>query len=572
MPIHWRYYNEPRNMNIINRYTALAVFSVMILMACNNQPPPKPKPKEIVKVPEQMDPVVRKQIVGLIGQAIQFQGKADDTIALSRADIVAAWYDDRDGERYWSKDKLWLPRADSMVDFIRRSEYYGLFPADYHMEDIASIFNKLKDSAAMMDAALWARGELMLTDAFANMARHLKLGRIPIDSVNLRKDTLMDPGFYIKLRDSMADIDNPGVLLLKLEPVNERYRALRASLPAFLDSLDRKEYTYIDFPKKDSMVFVKQLQARLYESQFIDFIDRAPDSTELANAIKKVQTARKLKIDGKAGPELVGSLNNTGMERWRRIAINLDRYKQLPDSLPTSYIWVNIPSFKMQVWDSGTVKLESKIIVGQPKTRTPVLNSAVTNMITFPQWTVPYSIIFKEMLPKIQKDIGYLDKENLMVVDHSDSVIDPATIDWSKLNKKKFPYLIRQRQGDDNSLGVMKFNFSNKYDVYMHDTNARSMFSRSNRALSHGCVRVQKWDSLSHYLVTKKPQPIALDSLNAWMARQEKHYINLKQKVPVYLRYYTCEVREDGTIQFFEDIYSVDKELIQNYLGRKQKI
>ena len=342
--------------------------------------------------------------------------------------------------------------------------------------------------------------------------------------------------------------------------------------PAFLDSLDRTEYTYIDFPKKDSMVFVKQLQARLYESQFIDFMDRNPDSTELANAIKKVQAARKLKIDGKAGPELVGSLNNTGMERWRRLAINLDRFKQLPDSLPTSYIWVNIPAFKMQVWDSGTVKLESKIIVGQPKTRTPVLNSAVTNMITFPQWTVPYSIIFKEMLPKIQKDIGYLDKENLMVVDHTDSVIDPATIDWSKLNKKKFPYLIRQRQGDDNSLGVMKFNFSNKYDVYMHDTNARSMFSRSNRALSHGCVRVQKWDSLSHYLVTKAPQPMPLDSLHAWLARQEKHYINLKQKVPVYLRYYTCEVKEDGSIQFFDDIYGVDKDLIQNYLGRKQKI
>ncbi len=558
-------------MNIINRYTALAVFSVMTLLACDSQPP-KPKAKEIVKIPEQMDPAVRRQIVGLVGQAIRFEGKADDTIVLDRADIVAAWYDDRNGERFWSKDEIWLPRADSLVEFIRHSEYYGLFPADYHMEDIASIFNKLKDSAAMMDAALWARGELMLTDAFAKMARHLKLGRIPIDSVNLQKDTMMDSGFYIKLRDSLADIDNPGVLLLKLEPVNERYRALRASLPAFLDSLDRKEYTYIDFPKKDSMVFVKQLQARLYESQFIDFTDRTPDSTELANAIKKVQTARKLKIDGKAGPELVGSLNNTGMERWRRLVINLDRYKQLPDSLPTSYIWVNIPAFKMQVWDSGTVKLESKIIVGQPKTRTPVLNSAVTNMITFPQWTVPYSIIFKEMLPKIQKDIGYLDKENLMVVDHNDSVIDPATIDWSKLNKKKFPYLIRQRQGDDNSLGVMKFNFSNKYDVYMHDTNARSMFSRSNRALSHGCVRVQKWDSLSHYLVTKKPQPVPMDSLNAWMARQEKHYINLKQKVPVYLRYYTCEVKEDGTIQFFDDIYSVDKELIQKHLGRKQKI
>jgi murein L,D-transpeptidase YcbB/YkuD len=193
-------------------------------------------------------------------------------------------------------------------------------------------------------------------------------------------------------------------------------------------------------------------------------------------------------------------------------------------------------------------------------------------MVTYPQWTVPYSIIFKEMLPKIQKDVGYLEQQNLMVVDHNDSVIDPYTIDWSILNKKKFPYLLRQRQGDDNSLGVMKFNFSNKYDVYLHDTNARSMFSRSNRAISHGCVRVQKWDSLSHYLIAKNPPPITEDSLKAWLQREEKHYIYLKQKVPVYLRYYTCEVKVDGKIQFFEDIYGDDKSLRMRYFSRKLKI
>ena len=556
-------------MKIIDRFTTLVVFSLMMMISCDSPPPPKPKPMEIVKVPEKMDPTVQKQIVGLIGQAIQNNGKADDTILLSQPAMVAEWYDDRDGERLWSRDKEWLPMADSMVNFIGQSEAFGLFPEDYHWDDITSVFNKLKDSAAQMDAALWARGEIMLTDAFSTMARHIKLGRLPADSIILRKDTLMDAAFLLKLRDSLQERNNPRTLLENLEPVNLRYRALRASLPAFLDSLDRREYTYIEFPKTDTVLFVKQLQNRLFEGQYISFTDRIPDSTELAGAIKKAQIARGLTVDGKAGPALVGSLNNTGMEKLRRIAINLDRFKQLPDSLPLSYIWVNIPAFKMQVWDSGVVKLESKVIVGQPKTRTPVLNSALTNMITYPQWTVPYSIIFKEMLPKIQKNINYLDQQNLMVVDKNDSVIDPATIDWSKLSKTKFPYLLRQRQGDDNSLGVMKFNFSNKYDVYMHDTNARSMFARSNRALSHGCVRVQKWDSLSHYLVTKVPPPVAEDSLKAWLSRQEKHYIGLKQKVPVYIRYYTCEVRDDGSIQFFDDIYGEDKVLRKRYFERK---
>jgi len=556
---------------MITRYTLISLCIFLVISACEGPPPPKPKPKpkEIVKIPEKMDPTVSRQILGLIDQALQNNGKADDTILLSRPDIVSAWYYDRDGERLWSKDKEWLPRADSLADFIRHSEAFGLFPSDYHDSDISSIFNKLKDSTARMDAALWARGEIMLSDAFSAMAHDIKLGRIPMDSISLRKDTVMDIPIFTRLRDSMVDLNDPAMILTGLEPVNERYRNLRASIPAFLDSMDRREYTYILFPKEDTMVFVKQLQDRLFEGHYINFNDHTADSTELAAAVKKAQVARGLKVDGKAGPALVSSLNNTGMEKLRRIAINLDRLKQLPDSLPVSYIWVNIPSFKMQVYDSGKVKLESKVIVGLPKTRTPVLNSSLTNMITFPQWTVPYSIIFKEMLPKIQKDVKYLDEQNLMVVDHNDSVIDPATIDWSKLNKKHFPYLIRQRQGDDNSLGVMKFNFSNKYDVYMHDTNARSMFGRSNRALSHGCVRVQKWDSLSHYLITKDPRPIPEDSLKAWLARQEKHYIQLKQKVPVYLRYYTCEVKDDGKIQFFDDIYGEDKELRMRYFVKK---
>jgi L,D-transpeptidase YcbB len=324
-------------------------------------------------------------------------------------------------------------------------------------------------------------------------------------------------------------------------------------------------YTYIEFPFTDSMVFVKQLQTRMYEDSFITFNDRVPDSVEFAAAVKKVQVSRKLKVDGKAGQQVVSSLNNTSLEKFRRIAINLDRYKHLPDSMPASYIWVNLPAFKMEVVDSGQVVLESKVIIGQPRTRTPLLTSQVSNFITFPQWTVPYSIIFKEMLPKIQKDVNYLAKENLMVVDWNDSVIDPRAIDWSKLSKTKFPYLLRQRQGDDNSLGVMKFNFRNKYDVYLHDTNARSLFSRPNRALSHGCVRVQEWDSLSRYLIAKDTNNIPIDTVRAWLTRQEKHTVALKQKVPVYLRYFTCEPTEEGYIRFYEDIYGEDKTLRMKY-------
>ncbi len=154
-----------------------------------------------------------------------------------------------------------------------------------------------------------------------------------------------------------------------------------------------------------------------------------------------------------------------------------------------------------------------------------------------------------------------------MVVDRYDSVIDPATVNWKRLSKTNFPYTLRQRQGDDNSLGVMKFNFRNKFDVYLHDTNARGLFGRGNRALSHGCVRVQKWDSLAQYLIRTDSTRGLKDTLAAWMSRQEKHTMMVPERLPIFLRYFTATVKE-GRISLLEDIYDEDKLLRERYLSK----
>ncbi len=544
--------------------------AMQALMSCESSGtgPPKPKRVDIVKEPAKLEPTVSGQMSAILDLALAANGQADD-IHLNSSPEIASYYSRNAYTRLWGKDKQWHPAADSLFEMIRKAEWYGLFPGDYHIKPLTVIFEKLHDSVSKNDAALWARGELMLSDAYASMARHLKKGRIERDSVTLNPDSVLTQTFYDNIIDRMKAGEQPREILEALEPVHPGYKALRALLPNFVDSMDRKVYTYIELPKRDSISFVRQLQTRLFENGYITFNNRLPDSVELSAAVKKAQQSRGLTIDGKAGPAVVSSLNNTGPEKFKKIAINLDRYKQLPDSMPLSYIWVNLPAYKMQVWDTGTVVLESKVIIGQPKTRTPLLNSQVSNFVTYPQWTVPYSIIFKEMLPKIIKNVNYLAKENLMVVDRNDSVIDPATIDWSKLSKSKFPYQFKQRQGDDNSLGVMKFNFRNKYDVYLHDTNARSLFSRSNRALSHGCVRVQEWDSLARFLIGKDTSNTPIDSVGAWLSRQEKHTVGLKKKVPVYLRYFTCEATKDGKIKFYEDIYGEDKVLIMKYFAKK---
>jgi murein L,D-transpeptidase YcbB/YkuD len=292
------------------------------------------------------------------------------------------------------------------------------------------------------------------------------------------------------------------------------------------------------------------------------------DTTSLKLVIGKYQRQKGLTETGKLNSNTVNSLNNTSWEKFKRIALTLDRYKLLPDSMPTTYIWVNIPSYNMRIVDSSIVVMESNVIVGQPKTRTPLLTSNVSNFITYPQWTVPFSIIFSEMMPKILANPSYLRKQNLMVVDKNDSVMNPDSLKWKRFNKDNFPYLIKQRQGDDNSLGVLKFNFANKYSVYLHDTNARSLFSKENRALSHGCVRIKDFMKLADFLVRNDTLHFPSDTLRSWITRKEKHVVSGFPRVPIFIRYFTCEAK-NGSIKFYNDVYGEDRLLCQRYFDGK---
>jgi murein L,D-transpeptidase YcbB/YkuD len=547
------------------RFLLLYFFSAVV--ACQDPPPP-PKKVEIVRKPELLNPKTGEIIAQAIAYAKDNRGRVDDSITLHETRLVASMYPASPASRIWGDERRWIPLADSLVGFIRISERYGLFPQDYHLKHLESLRSRLQDSAAQADAALWARGELMLSDAFARICRDLKLGRLERDSVTLRKDSLLTDSEVMDLLQQAREGEGVVPVFERLEPKHAGYLALKQALPAYLDSMDRNRYTYVEWPKEDSLRFLRDLQSRLFEDGYITFNTREADSVELSQAIRKAQEARGLKVDGKAGPQLVGSLNNTGLENFIRIAINMDRYKQLPDSMPPRYVWVNLPAFQMQLMDSGVVLMESKVIVGQPKTRTPELTSSIYNLVTMPQWTVPYSIIFHEMLPKIQKSTKYLEKENLMVVDRYDSIIPPDSINWNKLSKTNFPYLLKQRQGDDNSLGVIKFNFRNKYDVYLHDTNARGLFNRQNRAMSHGCVRIQKWDSLARILASSDSLRHHPDSIAQWISRGQKRSVALKERTPIYIRYFTAAA-PDGSIRFYDDIYAEDKLLRNRYFAKK---
>ncbi|HEX9510665.1 MAG TPA: L,D-transpeptidase family protein, partial [Puia sp.] len=380
--------------------------------------------------------------------------------------------------------------------------------------------------------------------------------------------TLLPEDLYARTLTTALQFHTISATLQSLEPRNSRYDSLKAYIKDFLATAHFRKLTWLAYPVKDSVAFYRLLTQRMQEVGYIDSAATVADTSVLFNAVRNYQQANGMKVTGKISQDLVDRMDNSDWEKFKRIAINLDRYKLLPDSLPATYVWVNLPSFTLQVIHSDTVVFESKVIVGAPKTRTPLLTSEISNFITYPQWTVPNSIIFKEMLPRIKENVDYLRKQNLMVVDDNDSVRDPLKINWKKLNKNNFPYQLKQRQGDDNSLGVMKFNFRNKYDVYLHDTNVRWMFGKSFRALSHGCVRVKEWQKMADFLVRNDSVRYRPDTLRAWIKRQEKHTIYGFSRVPIFIRYMTCEGKK-GKILFHDDIYGEDRQLREAYFANK---
>lgn len=546
----------------------ILIVSSIFLVRCKNSSNAAPE-KDIVASPAKLSERTAEDIRSTLGYLKENNGRLNDTVSFSFVQLADSLYHTNHYQALWFKEDRALPAGDSLLDFIRNSRYSGLFPNDYHEHMLSFIHRVFQmDSNARKNAALWAREDLLMTDAFFLLTKHLRQGRLPYDSVTLRTDTVLPTAFYTDALNKVMQQGSVAQVFHDLEPKSKGYDSLKAYIPEFLAGASFAPYTYLPYPYTDSVEFFRLLQKRLVETGDLPDSTASLDSNQFKTVIRRYQKKYGFRLTGRISDPLVDRLNNTDEEKFKRIAITLDRYKLLPDSLPETYAWVNLPAYMLEVWDHDTVVFTSRVIVGGPQTRTPLLTSEISNFITMPQWTVPYSIIFKEMLPKIRKDTLFLAKENLMVVDRNDSVLDPRKINWWKLNRNHFPYLIKQRQGDDNSLGVIKFNFRNKYSVYLHDTNVRWMFGKQYRALSHGCVRVKEWKKFANFLVRNDTLKFPSDTLKAWVARQEKHVVSGFHRLPLFIRYFTCEGK-NGKIHFYEDIYDEDRYLSQKYFGNK---
>jgi L,D-transpeptidase YcbB len=244
-----------------------------------------------------------------------------------------------------------------------------------------------------------------------------------------------------------------------------------------------------------------------------------------------------------------------------KMAINLERWRW-EEPFPERYLLVNIPSFTFRVMHRDSVKLTSKVIVGLPGKRTPVLNSVIECMVVYPYWHVPRSIATKELLPLIKKNPHYLTSNHFEVFNAHGKLLNPNDINWKQYSANNFPFKLRQMDGSDNALGIIKFQFENPYGIYLHDTNARILFSRDIRALSHGCIRAEKAVELGQYLLNFDHGRFKASDLEKIIANHKKTDIDIKKPLPIFVRYFTA----DGN-GVYADVYSKDAQLLKAYLS-----
>lgn len=285
---------------------------------------------------------------------------------------------------------------------------------------------------------------------------------------------------------------------------------------------------------------------------------RSAYDRELVDAVKRFQTWQGLGADGTIGPATRDWLNVTPAQRAGVLALNIQRLRLLPGTLSTG-IMVNIPAYSLVYYQNGNQVLASRVIVGRPDRKTPMMSSALNNVVVNPPWNVPPTLARKDILPKVWNDPGYLERHGYTVMRgwNSKETIDPWQVDWATITASNLPFRFQQAPGARNSLGRYKFNMPSSDAIYLHDTPNHTLFQKDSRALSSGCVRVNKASELANMLL----QDAGWNDtrISDALKQGDTRYVNIRQNIPVNLYYLTAFVGPDGRTQYRTDIYNYDQ-------------
>lgn len=476
----------------------------------------------------------------------------------------------------WFKDHEIVPQADTMLQVIGRASEEGLDPKDYQVVDFNKLFDELKGNKRNLDKrdSLEKEIDVALSATYFNWASDYYRGLLkPRETKKTDWDVKRN---RLKLDQALMAVLGEKESTLpyaSFHPLHPEYAHLKKALANLRRVQAEGGWAKIPTPvslavgQHSSVVpLLRKRLAAFMSDSTLKSEDDVFDQN-LADALKSFQEFNELKVTGSLSPETVNYMNVPVADRIRQVIINMERWRWIPQSFEPNYIFVNIPEYKLHVFEKGKEVMNMKVIVGKDLHSTPVFNDKMESVVLAPYWNIPPGILKNEIAPKAASNPNFLSAMDMEVVSKDGTVVDPSSVDWSTAGTPDFHYTVRRKPGPKNDLGRVKFIFPNSMNIYLHDTPASELFNQSKRQFSHGCVRVEKPIDLAVYLLRDVPgwnRQKILDQIGS----NQQRYVGLKQKVPVYLLYFTASADSRGRVRFYEDIYGHDQQLKTMYFNK----
>lgn len=477
----------------------------------------------------------------------------------AQSKVVRQFYKENEGQMIWldnsgpSKRRL---RA--FIQAIEDAPTHGLDPKKYPVDALVDQLGRKASSDQI------AATEAQISAIFIEFCRDLQTGVLTPSRVSpdtKRKAPLRDPKSYL---DSYVK-STPNAFFKALAPQTDRYKDLVAAKARF-ETLVKRGGWGAQVPAGETLRpgdtgnRVAALRQRLARMGYLRGANGQSYDAKLQKAVQAFQYEHGMNRDGVVGPATLAAINVQADDRLKSIVVAMERERWINKPLGERYIEVNIPDYHARIINKGRVEFETRAVVGADKhdQRSPEFSDMMEHMVVNPSWNVPYSIAVKEYLPQLKKNPNAV--SHLTLLDQSGSQVDRASVDFASLDEGNFPYRLKQFPSDGNALGNVKFMFPNRYNIYLHDTPAKSLFSKDMRAYSHGCIRLADPDGFAHALLsvqTNNPEAVFANALSG----SGENYIPLKKHVPVHLIYRTAVPMEKGRIGFREDIYGRDAQI-----------
>lgn len=479
--------------------------------------------------------------------AIEIFLKKYDSLKSYNSELKSFYQNRKYAHAWFDKDGL-IEQSNALYTRIQHLEDEGVSQNMPYRNQYLKMMEGADTSTSPKNAN--TETELMITSQYLSYAHRVWSGIPETASKKMEWFVPRKKMNYSQFLDSLLNSSQNGKALQ--EPVYRQYRLLKNYLKRFREIEKKGTWFTIKTDKnkyreKDSSDVIKDFRKKLFLAGDLSTDSGSPVfDSEMTIAVKKYQQRYGLKEDGIIGPAIIREMNAPLNKRIQQIIVNMERSRWV-DSDPTGdYLVVNIPQFKLLVYEHDSLVWTSNVVVGKEAHKTAIFQGEINNIVFSPYWNVPPGIQKNEILPAIKRNPNYLAQHNM---------------EWNGNQ-------VRQKPGPGNALGKVKFLFPNSFSMYLHDTPSKSLFQEDKRAFSHGCIRVSEPAKLAAYLLREDSQ-WTKEKIDQAMNAGKEQWVKLKNPTPVSIVYFTAWVDREGRINFREDIYNRDSRLMEAIFAKK---